>query len=326
MTPSATKHPLPGPRIKSSVLEQVGRTPLLRLPKLEKDGVELFAKLEMFNPGGSVKDRPALQMILDGESSGALTRGKVILDSTSGNTGIAYAWIGRLNGYAVELVMPASASQERLSIVRAFGARVVLTDAAEGSDGAILEARRIYQEQPGRYFKPDQYNNPSNPKAHYLHTAPEIWEQTRGRITHLVATIGTGGTLMGAGRRLKELNPSVRLIEVEPPAFHGIEGLKHMATSIVPGIYRHGFADEKVTVETEDAYEMTRWVARELGLLCGQSSGAALYGALQVARGVKTGLVVVIFPDGGDKYRSTRVWEWNQEHAQAQQRKLGADL
>lgn len=332
MNPSTVLEPplsLRRPRIKGSILEQVGNTPLLRIRRLEEGlkGVALYAKLEMFNPGGSVKDRPALQMILDGEASGALTKEKVILDSTSGNTGIAYAWIGAVKGYGVELVMPASASRERLAIVKSFGARVVLTDPAEGSDGAIMEARRIYAEQPDKYFKPDQYNNPSNPKAHYLHTAPEIWAQTKGEITHFVASIGTSGTLMGTGRRLKEFNPDVRAVEVEPPAFHGIEGLKHMASSIVPGIYGEGFADEKVTVETEDAYEMTRWLARELGVLCGQSSGAALWGALQVARKIERGAVVVIFPDAGDKYMSTRMWEWNQEtHAQAQQRKLGAHL
>ncbi|MSS72219.1 MAG: cysteine synthase family protein [Candidatus Latescibacteria bacterium] len=323
-TPAASR-----PRIQSSLLELVGHTPLLRIRRLEEGlkGVALYAKLEMFNPGGSVKDRPALQMILDGEASGALTKGKVILDSTSGNTGIAYAWIGAAKGYEVELVMPASASRERLAIVKSFGARVVLTDPAEGSDGAIVEARRIYAEGADRYFKPDQYNNPSNPKAHALHTAPEIWAQTKGEITHFVASIGTSGTLMGTGRGLKALNPDVRVVEVEPPAFHGIEGLKHMATSIVPGIYGEGFADEKVTVETEDAYEMTRWLARELGVLCGQSSGAALWGALQVARRIERGAVVVIFPDGGDKYMSTRVWEWNQEaDAQAQRRKLGVHL
>ncbi len=321
--------PASRPRIRGSILELVGNTPLLRLRRLEEGlkGVRLYAKLEMFNPGGSVKDRPALQMILDGEASGALTKGKVILDSTSGNTGIAYAWIGAAKGYEVELVMPASASRERLAIVRSFGARVVLTDPAEGSDGAILEARRIHAERPDRYFKPDQYNNPSNPKAHYLRTAPEVWAQTRGEVTHFVSSIGTSGTLMGTGRRLKEFNPDVRVVEVEPQAFHGIEGLKHMATSIVPGIYGEGFADEKVTVETEDAYEMTRWLARELGVLCGQSSGAALWGALRVARGMEGGVVVVIFPDGGDKYMSTRVWEWNQERdAQAHRRQLGAHL
>ena len=310
--------------IKGSILEQVGNTPMLRIRDLTESGVVLYAKLEMFNPGGSVKDRPALQMILDGEDSGDLIKGKVILDSTSGNTGIAYAWIGAVKGYQVELVMPASASQERLAIVKSFGARVVLTDASESSDGAILEAKRIFEDQPGSYFKPDQYNNPSNPKAHYLHTAPEIWDQTGGRITHMISSIGTSGTLMGTGKRLKELNPDVRLIEVEPPAFHGIEGLKNMAASIVPGIYQEGFADEKVTVETEDAYEMTRWMANKLGLLCGQSSGAALWGALEVAPRLKHGVIVVIFPDGGDKYMSTRVWECNL--AQTKQKKLGATL
>ncbi len=328
---SAVEPPSPEsrPRIQRSVLDLVGNTPLLRLRKLETGlkGVRLYAKLEMFNPGGSVKDRPALQMILDGEASGALGPGKVILDSTSGNTGIAYAWIGAAKGYEVELVMPASASRERLAIVRSFGASVRLTDPAEGSDGAILEARRVYAEHPDRYFKPDQYNNPANPKAHFLHTAPEIWAQTKGEITHFVASIGTSGTLMGTGRRLKAFNPDIRVVEVEPPAFHGIEGLKHMASSIVPGIYGEGFADEKVTVETEDAYEMTRWLARELGVLCGPSSGAALCGALRVARGMDGGVVVVIFPDAGDKYMSTRVWEWNWEsHAQTQPRKLGAHL
>ena len=273
--------------------------------------MSVHAKLETFNPGGSVKDRPALQMILDAQASGELTAEKVILDSTSGNTGIAYAMIGAALGYRVELVMPESVSIERRHVIEAYGAKLVLSDPLEGSDGAILKCREILESDPDRYYKPDQYNNPSNPKAHYLHTATEIWDQTDGEVTHFLATLGTSGTLMGTGKRLKELNPEVEVIAIEPPEFHGIEGLKNMDVSIVPGIYDDAVWDRKVQVETEDAYDMARRLTREKGLLVGQSCGAAMVAALDAADSLTSGVVVTVFPDSGEKYMSTPLWAGN---------------
>ena len=298
---------------KGSVIDLVGNTPLVRINSITKDlppEVEVYAKLEGCNPGGSVKDRAALSMILDAEASGRLTRDKVILDSTSGNTGIAYAWIGSVKGYSVELVVPANVSEERKKILHAFGAHVIYSNPLEGSDGAIRLAWKLYVENPEKYCKLDQYNNPSNPLAHFNGTGAEIIEQTEGRVTHFVASIGTGGTIMGTGRRLKEFNRDIKVQAVEPAtAFHGLEGLKHMASSIVPGIYHEEDLDEKIPAPTEESYVMAKRLAREEGLLVGQSSGAAMWGALEVARKLKQGVVVVIFPDGGDKYLSTRLWE-----------------
>ena len=295
----------------ASVLDAIGNTPLLEVKGLVdlEPGVSIHAKLETFNPGGSVKDRPALQMILDAEASGELTPDKVILDSTSGNTGIAYAMIGAARGYKVELVMPESVSIERRHVIEAYGARVILSDPVEGSDGAILKCREVFDANPGRYYKPDQYNNPSNPKAHYLQTAPEIWEQTDGKVTHFLATLGTSGTLVGTGRRLKELNPEIEIIAIEPPEFHGIEGLKNMDISIVPGIYDPDVWDRKVQVETELAYDMARRLTREFGLLVGQSCGAAVVACVDVAAGLTNGVVVTVFPDSGEKYMSTPLWK-----------------
>lgn len=299
--------------VKNSVLELVGNTPLVKINNITRElpnDVEVYAKLEGYNPGGSVKDRAALSMIEEAERSGRLTRDKVILDSTSGNTGIAYAWIGAVKGYQVELVVPQNVSEERKKILNAFGAHVIYSNPLEGSDGAIRLAWKLYVDNPEKYCKLDQYNNPSNPQAHYDGTAPEIIEQTEGRITHFVASIGTGGTVMGTGRRLKTYNKDIRVIAVEPAtAFHGLEGLKHMASSIVPGIYHEEELDEKVPAPTEESYVMAKRLAREEGLLVGQSSGAAMWGALEVAKRLKKGVVVVIFPDGGDKYLSTRLWE-----------------
>ncbi len=298
---------------KNSVLDLVGNTPLVRINNLTKGlptDVEVYAKLEGFNPGGSVKDRAALSMILDAETSGRLTKDKIILDSTSGNTGIAYAWIGAVKGYQVELVVPANVSEERKKILHAFGAKVIYSNPLEGSDGAIRLAWKLYVDNPEKYCKLDQYNNPSNPLAHFNGTGVEIIEQTGGRITHFVASIGTGGTVMGTGRRLKEFNKDIRVVAVEPAtAFHGLEGLKHMASSIVPGIYHEEELDEKVPAPTEESYTMAKRLAREEGLLIGQSSGAAMWAALEVAKKLKKGVVVAIFPDGGDKYLSTRLWE-----------------
>lgn len=290
-----------------SLLKCMGNTPLLKVGQWGE--VEIYAKAEWFNPGGSVKDRAALWMIEDGEQTGQLTRDKIILDATSGNTGIGYALIGAIKGYEVLLVMPENASEERKKLLRAYGAQVRFTDPLEGSDGAIVEARRLYQENPNRYFYPDQYNNPANPRAHYETTGPEILRQTQGRVTHFVAGVGTAGTIMGVGQRLKEYNPNIKVIAVEPDSgFHGIEGLKHMATAIVPGIYNEDFLDGKIQVSTEDAYEMARWLAREKGLLVGQSSGAAMAAALEVARKIKRGVIVTIFPDSGSRYLSTSLW------------------
>lgn len=299
--------------IKGSALDLVGNTPLVRINNITKglpEEVDVYAKLESYNPGGSVKDRAALMMIEDAENSGRLTRDKIILDSTSGNTGIAYAWIGAVKGYSVELVVPANVSEERKKILHAFGAKVVYSSPLEGSDGAIRLAWKIYVDNPEKYCKLDQYNNPSNPLAHYDGTGVEIIEQTEGRITHFVASIGTGGTIMGTGRRLKEYRDDIRVVAVEPAsALHGLEGLKHMASSIVPGIYHEEEIDDKVPAPTEESYDMAKRLAREEGLLVGQSSGAAMWGALEVAKRLKKGVVVVIFPDGGDKYLSTRLWE-----------------
>lgn len=297
---------------KNSMLELVGNTPLVRINNLTKhlQNVDIYAKLEAYNPGGSVKDRPALQMVEEAESSGELTRDKIILDSTSGNTGIAYAWIGAIKGYKVELVMPQNVSEERKKIVGAFGATITFSDPLEGADGAILEARRLLKENPEKYFKPDQYNNPANSKAHYLTTGREIFDQTNGKVTHFIATIGTGGTIMGAGKRLKEFNPGIQVIAAEPEhPLHGIEGLKHMASSIVPGIYHEDQLDGKIPIPTEEAYDMAKRLALEEGLFMGQSSGAAMWGALELAKNLDEGLIVIVFPDGGDKYLSTVLWD-----------------
>ncbi len=252
-------------------------------------------------------------MILDGERAGQLTPATIILDATSGNTGIAYAMIGAARGYKVRLCLPASASMERKRILAAYGAELIFTDAGEGSDGAIRHCRELYARQPERYFYPDQYSNPANWQAHYQGTAAEIWEQTAGRVTHFVAGLGTSGTFVGTARRLKELNPKIRCISLQPDGpFHGLEGLKHMATAIVPGIYDPALADEDLPVRTEDAYRLVKRLAREEGLLAGVSSGAALWGALEVARRIPpsdNAVLVMIFPDSGDKYLSERFWD-----------------
>ncbi|TMA12436.1 MAG: cysteine synthase [Deltaproteobacteria bacterium] len=300
------------PRKVESVLELIGETPLVEISRIATGlsrGVKIFAKLEGSNPGGSVKDRPALKMIREGIESGKLVEGKTIIDSTSGNTGIALAMIGAALGYPVELVMPSNVSVERKHIIGAFGAKVTFSDPLEGSDGAIRLCREILQENPEKYFKPDQYFNPMNPQAHYETTGPEIYRQTQGEITHFIAGIGTGGTIMGAGRFLKEKNPRIRVIAVEPDdALHGLEGLKHMASSIVPGIYHEQELDEKIPVSTEDAYAMVYRLSQEEGILVGQSSGAAMHASLQVARKLRSGTLVVVFPDFGDKYLSTNLW------------------
>lgn len=293
-------------------VDLVGNTPLVELGSIsaEVPGVRILGKAEWYNPGGSVKDRPALWMIRDGERSGRLTPEKTILDATSGNTGIAYAWIGASLGYKVKLCMPRNASEERKKILRAYGVEVVLTDPAEGSDGAIREARRLYAEEPDRYFYPDQYTNPANPRAHYESTAPEIWEATDGEITHFVAGLGTSGTFVGTSTRLKEYNPEIEVVSFEPDGpFHGLEGMKHMASAIVPEIYDPTIADRNLATPTEDAYDMVKRLAREEGILVGISAGAAVATSLRVARELESGVVVAILCDGADKYLSESFWE-----------------
>jgi cysteine synthase B len=297
----------------TSLLRLIGNTPLVRLSRVEADvpGVKLYAKAEWKNPGGSVKDRAAARMICEGLQSGALTDGRRLLDATSGNTGIAYAMIGAALGFGVTLCVPENVTLERKRILRSYGAELILTNPLEGSDGAIREAQRRAAAHPDRYFYPDQYNNPFNWRAHYETTAPEIWEQSGGRITHFVAGLGTSGTFVGTARRLRELNPSIVMASVQPDSpFHGLEGLKHMESAIVPGIYDPNLADVDLRVSTEEAHSMTRRLAREEGLLVGISSGANLVGALQLARTARPGAqIVVVFPDGGDRYLSESFWE-----------------
>jgi len=293
-----------------SIVDLVGDTPLIRLRKIERDipGVELYAKAEWKNPGGSVKDRPALRMIQEGIASGQLTPGKIILDATSGNTGIAYAMMGAAMGYTVTLCVPENVTPERKRILRAYGAELVFTNPLEGSDGAIRMAQKLNDAEPGKYFYADQYNNPFNWRSHYDTTGPEILKQVGARLTHFVAGLGTSGTFIGVGRRLREFKRDVVLASVQPDSpLHGLEGLKHMESAIVPGIYDSALADEDVRVGTEESYEMTRRLAQEEGLLVGISSGANLAGALKIAR--KDSVIVVVFCDGGERYLSERFWE-----------------
>jgi cysteine synthase B len=297
-----------------NVLALVGNTPLLRVKAFEKrfPRLEVYAKAEWFNPGGSVKDRAALAMIEAGERGGALTKNKTIVDSTSGNTGVAYALIGAAKGYRVCLVMPANVSDERKQLVTAYGAEIVSSDPMEGSDGAIRACHELVAKAPERYFYPDQYSNPANPQAHYDGTAVEILEQTDGRITYFVAGLGTTGTFMGTARRLKEHDASITAIAVQPEdAFHGLEGLKHLPSAIVPKIWDPRLADEVWGAPTEPAYDLARTVARTEGLLVGHSSGAALWAIEKLAQqGVEEGVVVTVFPDGGDRYLSSGLYKY----------------
>ena len=294
--------------IAFSLLSSIGNTPLIQIRQMTRHltGVQIFAKGEWLNPGGSVKDRAGLKIIEDGEQSGQLTRDKIILDSTSGNTGIAYAMIGAVKGYRVELVVPANLSDERKKTLLAYGANLIFTDPLQGSDGALLEAQRIYEKNPDRYFKGDQYNNSSNWEAHYNTTGVEILNQSKGRITHFVAGVGTGGTLIGTGKRLKEYQSHIQVYGVQPDSgFHGIEGLKHIETAIRPGIYDDSILDGTFYVKTEDAYRMAIRLAKEEGLLVGPSSGAAFWASVKLAGPIDSGIIVTIFPDGGDRYFST---------------------
>jgi len=294
--------------------DRVGNTPLIgleRLPgRLDVDSaVSILVKAEWFNPGGSIKDRAALRIIDDAMADGRLQPGMTILDATSGNTGIAYAMIGAARGFDVTLVLPGSCSEERKQILAAYGVNIILSDPYDGSDGAIILARKIAAENPERYFYADQYGNPSNWMAHYDGTGPEILAQTTGEVTHFVAGLGTSGTMMGAGRRLKEHNPGIELIAVQPDdQFHGLEGLKHMGSALVPAIYDPSLIDRFIEIRTEDAYDMTRRMASDEGLFVGQSSGAAVLAAIEVARDLSEGVLVAIMPDGGDKYLSTALW------------------
>ena len=307
-------HSFAAPRLDATRPEDlIGNTPLLRLDRTAaayalSTRVTLLAKAEWYNPGGSVKDRAALHIIREAERRGLLRPGMTLLDATSGNTGIAYAMLGAARGYRVRLAVPENVSPERLAILRAYGAELILTDPLDGSDGAILEARRIAAADPTVYYA-DQYNNPANWEAHYLTTADEMWWQTDGTISHFVAGLGTSGTFTGVTRRLRELNPAVACISAQPDSpFNGLEGWKHMATAIVPGIYDATLADANVTVRTEEAHAMARFLARHEGVLVGVSAAAGVVAALNVARELEEGVVVTVLPDSGYKYLSERFW------------------
>jgi S-sulfo-L-cysteine synthase (O-acetyl-L-serine-dependent) len=292
--------------VLESILDAIGHTPLLRLGLVGVPaGVEVWGKCEWFNPGGSVKDRTALSLVTEGERSGALRPDKVIADSSSGNTAVGLALVGRAKGYAVELYMPASVNAERQALCRAYGAEIVLTDPLLGSDGALQEVRRQVAAHPDRYFYADQYRNPANPLAHFRTTGPEIWEQTSGRLTHFVAGLGTTGTIVGTARFLHAQSPRVRVIAVEPDhEMHGLEGLKHLPSAIVPEIDDPGAHDDKITVSTESAYDICALVLRGHCLLVGHSAGAALWAARELARCLTEGVIVALLPDGGERYLS----------------------
>jgi S-sulfo-L-cysteine synthase (O-acetyl-L-serine-dependent) len=305
-----------GETLGHSLVERIGNTPLLRLDALSRDlpGVALLGKAEWYNPGGSVKDRAAASIVAEGRRSGQLRPGKMLLDSTSGNTGIAYAMLGAAEGFPVTLCMPENVSRERKQILQGYGANIIYTDPGDGSDGAIRKARDLVAQHPEKYFYADQYSNEANWKAHYHTTANEIWQQTQGRITHFVAMLGTSGTFVGTTRRLKELNPRVQCISLQPDSsFHGIEGAKHMPTAIVPKIYDPTLADQNLEIATEDAYAMARQLSRGAGLLVGISAAAAVVGCLQIAHTLplKKGneaVMVTILSDSGEKYLSERFW------------------
>lgn len=305
--------PAPSATEETGIEQLIGNTPLIRLRRVTTHlapAVEVYVKAEWFNPGGSVKDRPAWNMIRVAEEQGLLTPDKIIIDATSGNTGIAYAMIGAARGYRVQLCLPANANAERKRMLRAFGAELILTDPREQTDGAIRKVQEIVAANPDRYFYPDQYNNPANWQAHYYGTGVEIWEQTGGRVTHFIAAMGTTGTLMGTGRRLKEYNARVQLIGVQPDSpFHGLEGVKHLQTALVPGIYDPTVPNKVVEVSTESAHVMARQLAREEGLFVGISAAAAVYVALQEAERLSGGVVVAIAPDGGSRYITDSLWE-----------------
>ena len=304
-----------------SLLELIGNTPLLSFKRVTRSvrPVEIYAKSEWYNPGGSVKDRAAMAMVLDGERRGLLTRDKVLIDATSGNTGIAYAMICAERGYRVKLALPHNASSERKQNLLAYGAELILTDPTEGTDGAQRHVKRLVDAEPDKYFYPDQYNNDANWRVHYETTAMEIWRQTEGRVTHFVTGLGTSGTFMGVTRRLKELNPAIQCVSMQPDGpLHGLEGLKHMPTALVPGIYDPDVADGQVDVDTEDAHRMALRLAREEGILVGVSSGGNLAAAMQVASGLKEGVVVTVFCDSAAKYLSESFWREKLDNNEAE--------
>jgi len=306
----------PGPALGQRTVDRIGNTPLLRLARIgtELPGVEILGKAEWLNPGGSIKDRAAANIVAQARAAGKLTSGKILLDSTSGNTGIAYAMIAAAQGFPVTLCMPENVSVERKRILHAYGANIIYTDPADGSDGAIRMARELAAKHPEQYFYADQYSNEANWKAHYHGTANEIWQQTQGRFTHFVSMLGTSGTFVGTTRRLKELNPAVQCVSLQPDSsFHGIEGAKHMASAIVPKIYDPELADENLEIATEDAYAMARQLSRTAGLLVGISAAAAVVGCLKIARDLplkrgREAVIVTILCDSGDKYLSERFW------------------
>ncbi len=309
------EHDEPVRKTRNSILELVGNTPLVKLNRslpddIKEKPVEIYAKLESFNPGGSVKDRPATRMIVEAIQSGKLTKDKVIIDATSGNTGIALAMVGTALGFQVELAMPANVSEERKKIIQAYGAKIHYTNPLESTDGAIIYVRELVEKYPHKYYYIDQYNNDANWKAHFYSTAVEIWEQTNHKITHFVAGIGTGGTVMGTGRRLKIFNENIQIVGVQPDSpFHGIEGLKYIETSIKPGIFDENRLDRTMFIGTDISYERARSLAKYEGIFVGQSSGAAFEAAIKLAREIEEGTIVFICPDGGEKYLTTALWE-----------------
>ena len=310
------EHDEPVRKARKSILELVGNTPLIKLEKsipdeLKDKPVEIFAKLEGYNPGGSVKDRPAARMIVEAIQSGKLNKDKIILDATSGNTGIALAMVGTALGFKVELAMPSNVSEERKKIIQAYGAKIHYTDPLQSTDGAIIFVRKLIEKYPEKYFYIDQYNNDANWRSHFYSTAVEIWNQTKQKITHFIAGIGTGGTIMGTGRRLKIFNPEIQIIGVQPDSpFHGIEGLKYIETSIKPGIFDENRLDRTMFIGTDIAYERARQLARKEGIFVGQSSGAAFEAAIQLAQELDKGVIVFVCPDGGEKYLTTALWEF----------------
>ncbi|MEG1710723.1 MAG: cysteine synthase family protein [Clostridia bacterium] len=296
----------------NSILETIGNTPLCKINKmLIKPNVEIYAKLEGFNPTGSIKDRIALKIIQQAEFEDKLTYDKTIIEATSGNTGIALAMIGTVKGYNVEIVMSEAVSIERQEMIRAYGGKVILTPACDGTDGAIRKVKQLVENNPTKYFNADQFSNEYNKLAHYKTTAEEIWQQTGGKVTHFVSAIGTSGTIMGVGKGLKENNPHIKIIEAQPIRNHYIQGLKNMQEALVPSIYNPDFIDEHIMIETQEAFATSRRIVRDEGIFVGMSSGAAMLAALKVAENIKKGLIVVVFPDRGEKYLSTKLFNYN---------------
>ncbi|MDR2939234.1 MAG: cysteine synthase family protein [Clostridiales bacterium] len=296
--------------VHNNILDTICNTPMVRINNIiQKPGVEVYAKVEGFNPTGSIKDRIALRMVEEAEADGTLAKGKVIIEATSGNTGIGLAMIGAVKGYKVQIVMSSAVSIERQMMIKAFGGEIILTDPAMGTDGAIIKTKELVSANPDKYFNPNQFSNKYNKIAHYKTTAEEIWGQTNGRVTHFVSALGTSGTLMGVGMMLKERNPDIKIIEAQPVKGHYIQGLKSMAEAIVPEIYDASEIDESILIDTEEAYEMARRLVREEGVFVGMSSGAAMLAAARKTENINSGVVVVILPDRGEKYLSTALYQ-----------------